>query len=99
MTDIHESTISAPAGTATGKGRPFTIASFICAAVALIFLPPILGIVGVILGVVGRARGDRSLATWAIVASVACAVIGMILGAIIFNAANDDALAMLAFVR
>ena len=75
------------------SGRPFTIASFVCAAVAIVVLPLFVGIAGVVLGIVGRSRGDR-LANWAIVASIVGAAIGMVLAYVIWRDANDDALAV-----
>ena len=82
----------------TRKGRPFSIAAFICAAVAVLFLPPVLGIAVVILGFVARARGDRQLGLWAIIASVAGAVIGMVLGAVVMNATDDNAAMVLGWL-
>jgi hypothetical protein len=61
-------------------GRIFTIIAFVLAVIALFFLPPILGLAAVILGIIGAYRGDKPLGWYAAGAGVACAIIGMILG-------------------
>lgn len=73
-------------GTETTSGaRTFTILSFVFAALALFLFPPILGSVALVLGIIGRAKGD-SLATWAIVASIPAMILGMLIGAALFAA-------------
>ena len=47
--------------------------------VAILFLPPLFGLAGLVLGVIGGALGDRPLGWYAAAASVAGAVIGMVL--------------------
>ena len=52
------------------------------------------GIIGIILGVVALRQGDP-LGRCAIIASVGGLVVGMLIGAIIFAADDDDAMALL----
>lgn len=44
----------------TRAGRAFTVGSFICAAVALVFLPIIFGPIGAVRGFVGYSKGDKT---------------------------------------
>ena len=59
--------------------RVCTILGFVFAVVAILFLPPLIGLAGLVLGIVGGALGDRPLGWYAAAASVAGAVIGMVL--------------------
>ncbi|GAB2588330.1 hypothetical protein Aab01nite_48880 [Paractinoplanes abujensis] len=72
-------------GSVTGA-RVCTIIAFVLAALAVLFLPPVLGLAAVVLGLVGGYLGDRPLGWYAAAAGVAGAVLGMVLGAIILNA-------------
>ena len=76
--DAYGSARPQPSGTARGMA----IGGFVCAALALLFLPPVLGIIGAVLGFVAYSKGDR-LGLYAGIASIACAVIGMVIGALI----------------
>ena len=70
---------STPARRATTGARVCTILGFVFAVVAILFLPPLFGLAGLVLGVVGGALGDRPTGWYAAGASVAGAVIGMVL--------------------
>src|SRR4051794_33684537 len=83
-----------PPPTTSREGRGYTVAAFVLAALALLFAPPILGGIGIALGVVGYRKGDALGRTAAIVAGVAL-VIGMGLSLAAHNAA-DDALGLVA---
>lgn len=72
-----------PSGTPTG--RPLTITGFVLAGLALLFLPPLFALIGVILSVVAMSKGDP-LAKWSLVASIAGGVIGMIIGVLVVTA-------------
>ncbi|HEX3424877.1 MAG TPA: hypothetical protein VHT30_02005 [Acidimicrobiales bacterium] len=74
-----------PAPTRTG-GRPFTIAAVVCAVLALLVLPPVFGIAGLVLGLVGWHKGDR-LGLYAAIAAVVCLIGGMALGAYVVSQA------------
>lgn len=73
-----------------GEGRGYTVAGFICAAVALLFLPIVLGPLGAVLGHVGRRKGDP-LGQWALIAGVAATVLGLLLGVLLLQAGETDA--------
>ena len=77
----------APPPSTTQLGRGWTVASFVCAVIALVFLPIVIGPLGAVLGYVGYRKGDP-LGRWAMIASIAALVLGMVLGFIVFNA-ND----------
>jgi hypothetical protein len=83
-----------PAPTIRPKGRPFTIAAFVCAGLALLFAL-LAAIPGIVLGIVGLVKGDRPLAGWAIAACVLGAVLGMALGLLLVNSSDRDAAAVL----
>jgi hypothetical protein len=68
-----------PARRASTGARVCTILAFVFAVVAIIFLPPVFGIVALVLGIVGGAMGDRPLGWYAAAAGVVGAVIGLIL--------------------
>jgi hypothetical protein len=68
--------------------RILTIISFVLGAVALLFVPIVLGPVGAVLGFVGMARGDKPLGMWAGIWCIAATIIGMVLGAVVWHAAN-----------
>ena len=72
----------APPGPDASAGRGFTIGAFVCAAIALFILPPVFGIAGIILGSVGRSKGDP-LGRTAMIVSGVCLVLGMIIGIIV----------------
>nr|WP_221381449.1 hypothetical protein [Actinoplanes polyasparticus] len=74
-------------GSITGA-RVCTILAFVFAAVAILFAPIIFGPAAIVLGLVGGYLGDRPLGWYAAAAGVAGGVIGVILGAIVLNAAN-----------
>lgn len=64
----------------TGNG--FSIAGIICGAIAFLFFPIVLGPVGLILGAVGKSKGEEK-AVIALVVSALGLVVGMVLGAIV----------------
>jgi hypothetical protein len=65
-------------------GRGFTIAGGICAVLALAILPPVLGVVALVLGIVGYRKGDRA-GMYVAIAAVVCAVLGMVIGAAVLS--------------
>lgn len=62
-------------------GRIEGIIAIICAVIALGFFPPIFGIIGIILGVRARKKGEDTLGLIAITLSAVFMVIGFIIGA------------------
>ena len=74
-------------GSVTGA-RVCTILAFVFAAVAILFAPLLFGVAAVVLGIVGAVLGDKPLGWYAAAAGLAGGVIGMVLSAIVYNAAN-----------
>ena len=75
----------------TGAGRTAricTIAAFACAVIALFLVPLLFGLIAIVLGVIAATQGDKPLGWYAAGAGAAGAVIGMILGAIVYSAAS-----------
>jgi hypothetical protein len=68
-----------PARSSRTGARVCTILGFVFAVVAILFLPPVFGLVALVLGIVGGAMGDRPLGWYAAASGVVGAVIGMIL--------------------
>jgi hypothetical protein len=76
-----------PVRTGAGRGaRICTIVAFAFAVIALFLLPIVFGLIAIILGVVAATQGDKPLGWYAAGAGAAGAIIGMILGAIVYNA-------------
>jgi len=88
----------APPRSSSRAGRPYVIAGFICAAVAIVFLPIVLGPVAVVLGFLAHRKGDR-LGRWVMAAGVVGMVLGFALGALVFaEAQRQGALALVQSV-
>lgn len=84
-----ESGYAPPETKSTNDGRVYVIIGFVCAAVALVFLPIVFGPAAIVLGYVGKKKGDE-LGKWAMIAGAVGLVVGMIVGAIVFSAASDS---------
>ena len=67
--------------------RVCTILGFVFAALAVLFFPPLFGLAGLVLGVIGGVLGDRPLGWYAAAAGVVGGALGMLLAALILNAA------------
>lgn len=80
MADMH-----ATARPRSNAARICTIIAFVFAVIAIFFLPPLFGLVGLVLGIVGAVLGDKPLGWYAAAASVAGAIIGMIIAYAILN--------------
>jgi len=74
-----------PARRTTTGARVCTILGFVFAVVAILFLPPVFGLAGLVLGLIGAMLGDRPLGWYAAVAAVIGAVIGMVLAAALMH--------------
>ena len=57
--------------------------SIIFACVSLIFLPPVFGIAGFILGIIGITKGEGATAIVGLILSCILPIIGMIIGMIL----------------
>ncbi len=78
-----------------GAGRPYTIGAFVCAALALVIFPIILGPIGVVLAVVGKRKGDP-LAQRALATAIVAMVVSIVFWAIVGGNGDGEALAVLA---
>jgi len=76
-----------PAGAGT-VARICTIVAFACAVIALFLVPLLFGVIAIGLGVIAATQGDKPLGWYAAGAGAAGAIIGMILGAIVYSAAS-----------
>ncbi|MFG1703137.1 hypothetical protein ACFLIM_08085 [Nonomuraea sp. M3C6] len=56
-----------------------SIIGFVCAVVAVLFYPPVFGLAGIVLGIVGHTRGEP-LGKWAAVAAGVAMILGIVLG-------------------
>jgi hypothetical protein len=68
--------------TNTNENKTFSILGIVFGGVALIFLPIILGPVGIILSVVGKTKGEK-LANIALTVSILGTLVGMFIGALV----------------
>ncbi|MEU6986500.1 hypothetical protein ABZ946_24225 [Streptomyces sp. NPDC046324] len=68
------------------SGNPLSIVAIVLGVIALLFLPLVFGVVGVVLAIVAKSVRHERLATIAIVISAAGLVGGMILGALVASA-------------
>ncbi|MCI4064855.1 hypothetical protein MRQ36_20705 [Micromonospora sp. R77] len=80
MADIH-----ATARPRSNAARICTILGFVFAVIAVLFLPPLFGLAGLVLGIVGAVLGDKPLGWYAAAASVVGALLGMVLAAALLN--------------
>ena len=72
----------APQPSSTSTGNPYSTVGIVLGVIAFLFFPIILGPVGMILGAVGKSKGE-SKAVVAMVVSGIGLVVGMILGAML----------------
>jgi hypothetical protein len=83
MVDPAPSTLSVREGRGA---RVLTMLAFAFAVIALFLIPILFGLVAIALGAVAATRGDKPLGWYAAAAGGAGAIIGMILGAIVYSA-------------
>ncbi|MFI9634489.1 hypothetical protein ACIHAX_17565 [Nocardia sp. NPDC051929] len=62
----------------------YSIIGFVCAITAVLFCPILFGPAGIILGIIGRNKGE-SLGKWAAIAAAVGMVIGLIVGFVVFG--------------
>jgi hypothetical protein len=84
---VDPATNPVPAG-AGRAARICTIVAFAFAVIAIFLVPILFGLIAIILGVIAATQGDKPLGWYAAGAGAAGAVIGMILGAIVYSAAT-----------
>ncbi|WP_220449262.1 hypothetical protein [Nonomuraea mesophila] len=61
-----------------------SIIGFVCAAVAVLFVPIVFGLAGIVLGIVGHSRGEP-LGKWAAVAAGVGMIVGFVLGYLVVS--------------
>jgi len=61
-------------------------AGYICAFLALLIVPPFLGLAGLIIGIVNLTKGNTGHGITQIILSAVCAIIGMQIGAAVSTA-------------
>jgi len=66
-------------------GNTLSIIGIVCGVLALLVCPPLFGIAGIVLGAIGLSRKE-SLGWWAIGASVAGLVLGLVLSVLVIGA-------------
>jgi hypothetical protein len=81
------STQSAGSPTKT-PGRVFSIIGLVFAVVALVLFPIVFGPVGAVLGFIGYGKGDKKLGLWVGIGAIVATIVGLILGAVVYNASN-----------
>ena len=69
------------------RGHGFTIASVVCSVVGLVFLPIVLGPLGIIFGFVGHNRGER-YGKWAGLFGIVATVVGLVLAYVVLKHAR-----------
>ncbi|MEO3885283.1 hypothetical protein [Nonomuraea sp. B5E05] len=65
-------------------GQVLSIIGFVCAAVAVLFIPILFGLAGIVLGIVGHTRGEP-LGKWAAVAAGVGMILGFVLGIVVMS--------------
>ncbi|HET7385860.1 MAG TPA: DUF2510 domain-containing protein [Nocardioidaceae bacterium] len=71
-------------GYAQSPSNTLSIIGIVCGAVAFVFCPILFGPAGLVLGGIGRSKGER-LATVALVVSGLGLVVGIILGVVVYQ--------------
>ncbi|MER6003577.1 hypothetical protein ACIHFD_54105 [Nonomuraea sp. NPDC051941] len=66
------------------SNQVLSIIGFVCAVVAVLFIPILFGLAGIVLGIVGHTRGEP-LGKWAAVAAGVGMIIGIALGVILVS--------------
>ena len=88
MTELPQPSYSPEDHPVHGRGRNLAIAGIICGAVSFLVIPILFGPLGILLGILGLARGERRLGTIAIVVSVLGLVVGFILSFLVLYVAG-----------
>jgi hypothetical protein len=71
-----------------GRGRNLAIAGTVSGAISFLVIPILFGPLGILLGILGLARGERRLGTIAVVVCVLGLVVGFILSFLMFYMAG-----------
>ena len=76
--------LGVPAAVPHKSGKTQGIVGLVSGTLSLIFFPPILGFIGILLGVFSYKKGEHVLGLTAIVVSTVCMLAGMALAVFIF---------------
>lgn len=79
-------TQSAPAAR-TSSSNVLSILAIVFGVVSILLFPIILGPIGIVLGIVGKTRGEK-LSTIGIAVAVVGMILGFVLGALVLNQMN-----------
>lgn len=71
----------------THPGRVYVILAFVLGAVAVLFLPIVLGPAAIVLAAIGMNKGDP-LGRWALAFAIAATIVGFALGVVVYNAGS-----------
>ncbi len=84
-----EQTITPPQGTYQPVGVPAVVVShpgltqgiigIVCAVISIVFLPPVFGLAGIILGVLAIRNGEKTIGMTAVVLAAIFMIVGMVL--------------------
>jgi hypothetical protein len=64
-------------------GRMEGVIAIICACISILFIPILFGVIGIILGIKSKNKGQKTLGTVAIVLSAVFMGVGMVLGVLV----------------
>ncbi|GAA4698428.1 hypothetical protein [Nocardioides nanhaiensis] len=73
-----------PAPPQTNQSNVLSIIGIVCGVVAVLFFPIVFGPLGLILGGIGKSRGEK-LSTIALVVAAVGMVVGFLLGALVYS--------------
>jgi hypothetical protein len=88
MTEPPQSSYSPEDRPTRGRGRKLAIAGIVFGAISFLVIPILFGPLGVLLGILGLARGERRLGTVAIVVSALGVIVGFILSFLVLYLAE-----------
>jgi len=78
------SSYGSAAATTSTTARTLTVVAFVLAAIAVFFLPPVFGVAGIVCASIAMVKRDP-LAKWALTASIAGLIVGMVLGYLVLR--------------
>ena len=78
---VRHASIPSPAQAQEDGGRGLVPAGYICGILALLIVPPGLGLAGTVIGIINLTKGRTIHGIAQVVISVTCGLFGMIIGA------------------
>jgi DNA-directed RNA polymerase subunit RPC12/RpoP len=76
-----------------GSAAGFVVGSIICAVIALLSLPPVFGIMGIVLGYFAYRR-HHGIGIFCMILAAICMIVGIVLGAMLYSPGTDDFMMM-----